>query len=183
MLSTLKKVAIALAAATSLGGCVSTVSDPSPITAPSNEGSVIVGYIAAKGGQLDVEVIQRFPSSKQIMWLDENYATLQKNDQLVTGMKVHLVAYAGTDGGTPIWENISISTGSHRVGMPKSVVRNTGSFCLRVYGYRITNVENVQIRPDGSTSWCEDDLKDYVDADWMQGPDGGYGFPLILDRL
>jgi len=151
-------------------------------TATAND-KIIVGYITVQAGDIDVEArLQHLHSARQIVWLYQNYGRLQSRKQIVTGPRIHLIAYQ-YDLGPVIWEDVSTSPGMHRVWMPKSVARNTGVFCVRVYGYRIVNVNNLQVRSDGSTSWCENDLARYVDEPWMQGANGGYGFPLILERI
>ena len=144
--------------------------------------TVVVGYIPANAGNIDVESrISHLPSSRQIVWLYENYDRLLRKGQIATGMPVEIVAY-GRDMNTVIWRDQSVSSGMRRVEMPKHIARQTGIICARVTGYRILNVENVQMGKN-QTSWCDEDFASYVDESWMQGEDGGYGFPLLLEPL
>jgi hypothetical protein len=96
-------------------------------------------------------------------------------------MTVTIVAY-GQDRNTVIWSDTSVSDGQRRAMMPKHLMRQTGIICARVTGYRILNVENLQMG-EGQTSWCDVDFASYVDQSWMQGKDGGYGFPLVLEPM
>ena len=171
-----------------LAACQSTTT-PQSVSRPAPTASekVVVGYIAVKGslmGGFNVESkISHLPSSSQIGWLHSNYDMLQRKRQLATGMTVKIVAY-GQDRNTVIWSDTSVSSGQHRVTMPKHLMRQTGIICARVTGYRILNVENLQMGA-GQTSWCDVDFASYVDKPWMQGldDDKGYGFPLILEPL
>jgi hypothetical protein len=169
-----------------LAACQST-STPQSVPRPAAEGQVVVGYIAVKGsrmGGFDVESrISHLPSSSQIGWMHENYNQLQRTGQLATGMSVEIVAY-GRDRNTVIWSNTSVSGGQHRTTMSKSLMRQTGIICARVTGYRILNVENLQMGA-GKTSWCDEDFASHVDKPWMQGldDDKGYGFPFVLEPL
>ena len=169
-----------------LAACQSTSTPQSvPRPASTTTEQVVVGYIAAKGslmGGFDVESrISHMPSSSQIGWLHSNYDMLKRKGQLATGMSIKIVAY-GQDRDTVIWSDTSVSNGQHRAMMPKHIMRQTGIICARVTGYRILNVENLQMG-NGQTSWSDEDFASYVDKPWMQGKSGGYGFPLVLEPL
>jgi hypothetical protein len=144
---------------------------------------VNVGYIAVEAG-FDIESrVAHLPSSAQIVWLHENYDRLAREGFVQTGAQVQIVAY-GNNNTDVIWSDETISSGQRRAQMPLSVMRATDVICARVTGYRIVNVENVQISHDGTTSsWCESEFAQFADEPWMRGANGGFGFPLILEPL
>ena len=177
--------AFIIVAALTLSACNTTTmqaTESSP-TVARTQGSVNVGYIAVAAG-FDIEArIGHMPSSAQIVWLHQNYAQLERQGAVATGARIEIVAY-GNNNSEVIWSDVTTSTGQRRAQMPKAVMAATDVICARVTGYRIVNVENVQLSRDGnSTSWCQYEFAEYVNAPWMQGASGGYGFPLILEEI
>ena len=174
-------------AALTLSACSTTSMQSAEIspTVTRAQGSVNVGYIAVKHG-FDIEArIAHMPSSAQIIWLDENYAQLERQGAVATGARIEIVAYGNSNSNSEvIWSDVTTSTGQRRAQMPKAVMAATDVICARVTGYRIINVENVQFSRDGNTtSWCEYEFAEYVNEPWMQGASGGYGFPLVLEPI